>query len=172
MLVVCNLVYPSESPMTLVAAGVILKLYADDVKLYSVLTCNMPHANLQQCLHNTATWSKCQQLTLSVKKCAVMHMRPQRRDHLPPVTYDEHSINLPTVEDFTDLGVTDDKHFSFSAHINKVVTKAAQRAKLILMCFSTRDPVVLMRAFNTYVRPILEYATVAWSPVLKHLRHS
>jgi len=25
----------------------------------------------------------------------------------------------------------------------------------------------LMRAFNTYVRPILEYATVVWSPVLK-----
>jgi len=35
------------------------------------------------------------------------------------------------------------------------------------MCFSTRDPAVLMRAFNTYVRPILEYATIVWSPVLK-----
>jgi len=40
----------------------------------------------------------------------------------------------------------------------------------ILKCFSTRNPVVLMRAFNTYVRPILEYATVVWSPV--EARHS
>jgi len=105
--------------------GVIIKLYAYDAKLYSILTCNMSHANLQQCLHNIATWSERQQLTLSVKKCAVMHMRPRRRDHLPPVLYDVHSINLPTVDDFTDLGVTYDKHFSFSAHIDKVVTKAA-----------------------------------------------
>jgi len=35
------------------------------------------------------------------------------------------------------------------------------------MCFSTRDPSVSMRAFNTNVRPILEFATVVWSPVLK-----
>ena len=65
-----------------------------------------------------------------------MHMRPRRRDHLPPVLYDVHSINLPTVDDFTDLGFTNDKYFSFSAHIDKVVTKAAQRARLILKCFS------------------------------------
>ena len=71
-----------------------------------VLTCNMSHANLQQCLHSIATWSECQQLTLSVKKCAVMHMRPQRRDHLPPVLYDVHSINLPTVDDFTAVSYT------------------------------------------------------------------
>jgi len=65
----------------------------------------MSHANLQHCLHNIAAWSECQQLTLSVKKCAVMHMRPRRHDHLPQVLYDVHSINLPTVDDFTDLGV-------------------------------------------------------------------
>ena len=29
--------------------GVTLKLYADDAKLYSVLTCNMSTVNLQQC---------------------------------------------------------------------------------------------------------------------------
>ena len=45
-----------------------------------------------------------------------------------------------------------------------LVAKASQRARLILMCFSTRDPAVLMIAFNTYVRPILEYATVVLSP--------
>jgi len=64
----------------------------------------MSYTNLQQCLHNIATWSERQQLTLSVKKCAVMHIRPRRCDLLPPVLYDVHSINLPTVDDFTDLG--------------------------------------------------------------------
>ena len=144
--------------------GATLKLYADDAKLYSVLTCNMSTANLQQHLYNIAMWSERQQLKLSVKKCAVMHMRPSRRDHLPPVVYYLHSTKSPTVDDFTDLGVTYDHHFSFSAHIDRIVTKASQRTRLILMCFSTRDPAVLMMAFNTYVRPILEYATVVWSP--------
>ena len=40
---------------------------------------------------------------------------------------------------------------------------------ILLVCIAndTRDPAVLMMAFNTYVRPILEYATVVWSPFLK-----
>ena len=87
-----------------------------------------------------------------------------RRDHLPPVVYYLHSTKLPTVDDFTDVGVTYDHHFSFSAHFDRIVTKASERARLILMCFSTRDPAVLMMAFNIYVRPILEYTTVVWSP--------
>jgi len=56
-----------------------------------------------------------------------MHMRPRRRDHLAPVLYDVHSIDLPFVDDFVDPGFTYDKHFSFSAHTSKVVTKVAQR---------------------------------------------
>src|SRR6266536_3163363 len=35
---------------------------------------------------------------------------------------------------------------------------------LIRRCFLTRDHSVLMKAFKTYVRPALEYASAVWSP--------
>ena len=46
---------------------------------------------------------------------------------------------------------------------------AHQRNALILRCFESRDKDLLMRAFCTYVRPLLEYATPTWSPHFSYL---
>ena len=47
--------------------------------------------------------------------------------------------------------------------VNKIVGRAHTRANLILRCFTRRDPVLLMSAFNVYVRPILEYCSNIWN---------
>jgi len=57
----------------------------------------------------------------------------------------------------------------FSSHIEAMVPKDHQRASLILRCFKCRDPVLLYRAFVTYVRPILEYNCQVWSPAYLYL---
>jgi hypothetical protein len=53
---------------------------------------------------------------------------------------------------------------SFTTHVNTIAAKAHARACLIHKCFISRDAVTLTRAFVAYVRPILEYASVVWSP--------
>ena len=65
------------------------------------------------------------------------------------------------------LGVTIDSRLKFSTHINGIAAKAHRRANLIIRCFMSRDLTSLIRAFTTYVRPVLEYCTVAWNPMLK-----
>ena len=68
----------------------------------------------------------------------------------------------------TDLGVTyDNKKLKFGLHIDKIYSKAALRAKLILKCFQTRSSSVLLKAYCTFVRPLLEYASVIWNPYHK-----
>jgi len=57
------------------------------------------------------------------------------------------------IERVTDLDVMYDNHLSFVPRINKTANKASQHANLILRCFTTRDPAVLIKAFNTFVRP-------------------
>ena len=53
-----------------------------------------------------------------------------------------------------------------SAHIiNNVVTKAFQRSGIIFRGFSTRNPDFLMRAYKTYVRPILGLLFISLEPV-------
>ena len=56
----------------------------------------------------------------------------------------------------TDLGVEIDSFLVFYQHIDKTCNKAKQRAAIIFKCFKSRNPALLVKAFITYVRPILE----------------
>jgi len=47
---------------------------------------------------------------------------------------------------------------------NYIVARASARANLIQKCFRSKDPATMDRAFKVYVRPLLEYASQAWSP--------
>ena len=58
-------------------------------------------------------------------------------------------------------------HLSFSQHIEKITCKAHQQANLIHRCFASKQRDLLVKAFITYARPILEYNSLLWSPTLK-----
>ena len=64
----------------------------------------------------------------------------------------------------TDLGVEIYSFLMFDQHIDKTCNRANQRATIILKSFKSRNPALLVKAFITYVRPILEYACNVWSP--------
>ena len=42
--------------------------------------------------------------------------------------------------------------------------KAKQRAVIILKCFKSRNPALLVKALITYVRPIVKYPCNVWLP--------
>jgi len=62
------------------------------------------------------------------------------------------------------LGITIDNNLKFEQHISKMVHNASVRANLIIRSFVSRDPAILVKAFITYVRLLLEYCTPVWSP--------
>ena len=78
------------------------------------------------------------------------------------------NVALSTVNSVTDLGITYNNKLSFSAHIDNIVSKAALRANLVLSCFRSRNPDLLMRAFCAFVRPALEYCSVIWSRMFQN----
>jgi len=56
-----------------------------------------------------------------------------------------------------------------SFHLNRILTAlllTRMRAGRILRSFLSRDTETLVRAFTTYVRPLLEFCTPIWSPSL------
>ena len=73
---------------------------------------------------------------------------------------------LPNVNHSTNLGVVMDNQLTFKLHINGIIVHAKQRAALILRCFYTRDPQLLIDAFTVYVRSLLEYCCSVWSSQL------
>jgi hypothetical protein len=58
-----------------------------------------------------------------------------------------------------DLCVLVDHKLLFNKHIANIIHKAHVRAHLIIRSFSSKESSVLINAFITYVRPMLEYCS-------------
>ena len=144
----------------LFSGGTCVKLFADDVKLYSKVYTN-PHS-LQEGLNRIVEWSRTWQLPISDSKCCTFDLNQS-----PEAVYSIGNCVLPVVQEVVDLGVTMDNGLKFSKHIAKLTVKGHRVTNLILKCFLSRDVNSLVRAFTTYVRPRLEYCSVAWNPALK-----
>ena len=153
-------------------ANVTPKLYADDLKLYASLSCSTSIVGFQKNLDRLTEWAKTWQLSISVSKCCVTQVgsRQRLRDMSSHQFVLCNSI-LPYVDAVNDLGVVVDQHLTFSEHIDRIVKKAASRCYLVFKCFQSRNTVLLVRAFTTYVRPLLEVNSQVWSPhLLKDIR--
>jgi len=138
------------------------KLYADDIKLYSVLDPSLDYSYLHSNLNELQQWSDRWQLNISYKKCKVLCFSNQKKS--PQIDLILDNSMIPQVDSVRDLGVIMDNRLRFDIHINQIVTRAHRLANLINKCFTSRDSCTLMRAFVTYVRPLLEYASCVWSP--------
>ena len=69
-----------------------------------------------------------------------------------------------------DLRILCDSKLLFSDHCNSIVNKAYIRANILLWCFHSRDYILQMKLFNSFVRPILEYNSPVWcSHFIKHV---
>ena len=97
-----------------------------------------------------------------------MRITGNRNATHPSPSYTVGACSLPVVLNCSDLGVSYDNHLNFKSHICLIVKKAASRAKCILKCFISRDPLLLTRAFCTFVRPLLEFSSVIWCPYFKN----
>ena len=140
-----------------------VKLLADDVKIYINIGEIISFVLLQDGLNALSRWAPEWQLTVSINKCTTL---PLGRNNAMR-NYAIDGVTLPNVCIIRDLGVTMDSKLSFSAHFAHITAKAHQRAGLISRCFESRDPHILFRAFEVYVRPIVECCSPVWSPVYK-----
>jgi ribonuclease P/MRP protein subunit RPP40 len=156
------LLYINDIIATLTAKDCVCHLYADDLKLYTILNTNVNEFNLQKRLDDLQNWSDVWQLRISYKKCAVLPINYSQNEPYSVLTLGENELSM--VDDVKDLGIIMDNKLKFTLHINRMIAKAFNRSNLILKCFLSKDVETLIRAFIVYVRPTLEYASCVWSP--------
>jgi hypothetical protein len=85
-------------------------------------------------------------------------------------SYTFSGLNIPASDVVVDLGIITQDSFKFDLHINSIISKAFNRVGALFRGFCIRSPNFLKKAFVTYVRPILEYASNVWNPyTLKHI---
>jgi ribonuclease P/MRP protein subunit RPP40 len=148
-----------------------LKLFADDLKLYSVVKVTNPLTgldSLQQSLDRIYLWATEWQFTINVSKTNVLTLSNKLRSKATR-HYSVNQICLPCKDLTPDLGILMDSCLSFRDHINNIVSKSLQRCGVLFRGFVSRDLSFLRKAFVVYVRPILEYNSCIWNPSHKHL---
>ena len=123
--------------------------------------------NLQFSLDEVSEWANKWQLTVSIKKCCVIDLKPNRINDVFCNNTLEGS-ELECVETVKDLGIIIDKRLKFQNHIQQLVSDAKKRAYLIYRCFESKNMKSLMLGYKSYILPILNYASPVWSPSTVH----
>jgi len=140
------------------------KLYADDLKISSEIKTQQDDDLLQGSRDALTRWSRDWQLTISTKKYAILNIH--HKHTVPSRDYSLAECIISTHNAVKDLGVTVDSDVKCTLHINNFAARAHSRDNLIHKCFVSKDRDSLLRACITYVRPLLVYASQAWSPDL------
>ena len=146
----------------------VLKLFADDLKLHTVVNTDSSSVILQRTLDNIYKWSVDWQLGMNISKCCVISIN--NGPHI--INTHRYFINNNSVENcrmVSDLGIKIDSHLTFKDHINDISSRATQRVGILFRGFSSRNLKLLRTAFVTYIRPLLEYNSTVWSPIQKYL---
>ena len=138
------------------------KLYADDAKLFNKISNPNDRIVLQQNLDRLFQWSNTWQLPFSPEKC--IYLQIGYTD--PTVFYSLGPQKLQPASSCVDLGVHMLSSLKSLLYCAQIASKANNRARLILKCFVTHTPANYIRAFKSYLQPLLEYASPVWNPLL------
>ena len=102
-----------------------------------------------------------------------MEFHPQKCKHLTitnktkPIesTYSIHNEDLEKVSNAKYLGVTLNKKLKWNTHADITCKKANQKRSFLQRNLRGCSRKTKEKAFNTYVRPILSYASPVWNPI-------
>lgn len=143
-------------------------LYADDVKLYSVVRSPDDVSRVQNDLNCVVEWSDNNGLCLNAKKCFVMSYYKIRHPLL--CDYSISGSQLSRSSEATDLGVVFDSGLSFQSHIDYVVSRTARLLGFIKRStHSFSDITAIIHLYRSLLIPIFTYASQIWSPHQQYL---
>ena len=136
-----------------------ISLFADDTKLYSTSP-----SHLQSDIDIVYDFLNKRQLDLALNKCETITISKTTESH--PIRIGGTYLKETTV--VKDLGIHITSTLEWREHITKIKNKALQKCYQILRSFSSKNVWILLRAYLTFVRPLLEYGSPIWSPHLDH----
>ncbi|MFZ2539613.1 MAG: reverse transcriptase family protein [Oscillospiraceae bacterium] len=117
------------------SSSVTVKLFADDIKMYTDFSMPTIGTNFQSHLNKILDWTILWQINISYSKCTIFNLGT--KDFTTTLSLSDH--NLSSSASVKDLGVLFDSALSFNGHINEIVSRANQRASLIIRSFLSRN---------------------------------
>ena len=144
--------------------------FADDTALTTVSSSpGMCEEHLQQSVTATSTWLSNWRLTVNVEKTVTMAFT--RRPFPSKVSINLNGNALSTVNEHRHLGLILSSDLRWSAHIDKILSKAGRLLYTIIRLRRTLSRKALILYYSLYIRPVVEYACIAWPKLSAHLRN-
>lgn len=138
------------------------RLYADD----TLLCMNLSRINFVELQNNVTTlerWALDWGMTFNPSKCVHMQLGGGSEDYCRPSLM-LNGIKIPKADIIKYLGLYINSSLKWSDQITYVCKKANKTLGMLRRCLNYASPKTAILAFNTVVRPILEYASQVWSP--------
>ena len=141
----------------------IIKKFADDTKIARIVQSEEDARKLQEDIDRMYLWAQKWEMAFNTEKCKVIHVGKKN----PRYKYKMGGAELAEAEEEKDLGVLMDGTMKPSKHCETVAKRANATLGMIAKAFHYRSSQTLLPLYKTFVRPQLEYASVAWSPWLE-----
>jgi len=126
-----------------------MKLFADDVKLYSSFVSFSD--DLQIVCDELKKWADKWQMRIAFNKCTAHRISNQSSRTTGNPVYSIAGYQLGQSNKTHHLGILIDNKLNFNSHISHIAHNAHVRASLILQTFVSRNPKILTKALITYV---------------------
>ena len=137
-----------------------IRLYADDILLYKVIDNDEDdYINLQKDLDNLQQWENTWQMHLNPPKCQLI--RFSNKHNINRYNYKIQNEILKETSSLKYLGVHIDHNLTWKEHANTITNSVRG---LLQQNFRRSPAEIKIKCYQTLIQPILEYASVVWSP--------
>ena len=139
-----------------------MRLFADDSIIYKEIRSNADHMTLCDDLTRLDQWAEKWQMIFKPEKCFVMNI--SNKHNISHHGYQLKGKQLSTVTTWTYLGVEIDSKLTWTPQCEKVKRSAMRTLGVIQRTLHAAPKSCRATAYQTLVKPKLEYASTAWSP--------
>ena len=153
------LVYINDLPERVSSTA---RLFADDCLLYRTISSENDSRLLQSDLNELQKWEDTWLMSFNPEKCEVLRITNKLK--IIAATYSIHGQQLNVVNKSKYLGVTISSKLNWNDHVNNITKKANATRGFLQRNLRGAPAAAKCQAYQTFVRPTLEYASSVWDP--------
>lgn len=136
-------------------------LFADDIKLYSIIKSPLDQSNLQIDLDIIYKWTIENKLKLNISKCSLLSIY---RGCSFDTNYLINNNFLEKVTKQKDLGIIFQNNFEFNFQLQNAINTAMKSLGFLIRSTSKFKKDSIIYLYKTLVRPMVLYNSQIWSP--------
>lgn len=138
------------------------RLFADDCHLYRPIKTEADATKFQEDIDALQNWESTWQMSFNPDKCEVLRITNKRSKIM--TNYYIHDQQFQIVDNAKYLGLTISKNLSWNNQVNNITKKANSTLAFLRRNIRNCPQTAKTQAYNTVVRPSLEYASTVWDP--------